>query len=237
MVVIARHVPGVALLGLAWRVAEPIPDARARGRLPLRRLRFGRTTWRRRAGTRGRGHFATLGHPELSVGEKAGRDSRTASVTHEFGNFPGNLLASHKSGWVSVPGDRTLPPTILVADDDAILLRAYARVLTTNGYRVETAADGQSALDAFQKRRFDVILSDIDMPGLSGIELLEAVRAHDLDVPIVLVTGTPEVDSTIRAIEHGALRYLVKPVETAALVKVAGDAVRLHRIAKAKRQA
>ena len=136
-----------------------------------------------------------------------------------------------------MPGDPTLLPTILVADDDAVLLRAYARVLTTNGYRVETAADGQSALDAFQKRRFDVILSDIDMPGLSGIELLEAVRAHDLDVPVVLVTGTPEVDSTIRAIEHGALRYLVKPVETAALVKVAGDAVRLHRIAKAKRQA
>ena len=136
-----------------------------------------------------------------------------------------------------MPGDPTLLPTILVADDDAVLLRAYARVLTTNGYRVETAADGQSALDAFQKRRFNVILSDIDMPGLSGIELLEAVRAHDLDVPVVLVTGTPEVDSTIRAIEHGALRYLVKPVETAALVKVAGDAVRLHRIARAKRQA
>jgi EAL domain-containing protein (putative c-di-GMP-specific phosphodiesterase class I)/CheY-like chemotaxis protein len=133
-------------------------------------------------------------------------------------------------------GETTLP-SILVADDDRVLLRAYARVLSTNGYRVETVADGQSALEAFQKRRFDLILSDIDMPGLSGIELLEAVRAHDLDVPVVLVTGTPEVDSTIRAIEHGALRYLVKPVETAALVKVAGDAVRLHRIAKAKRQA
>ncbi|HEX6273359.1 MAG TPA: EAL domain-containing response regulator [Polyangiaceae bacterium] len=133
-------------------------------------------------------------------------------------------------------GDTTLP-SILVADDDRVLLRAYARVLNTNGYRVETVADGQSALEAFQKRRFDLILSDIDMPGLSGIGLLEAVRAYDLDVPVVLVTGTPEVDSTIRAIEHGALRYLVKPVETAALVKVAGDAVRLHRIAKAKRQA
>ncbi|HEX6765850.1 MAG TPA: EAL domain-containing response regulator [Polyangiaceae bacterium] len=126
---------------------------------------------------------------------------------------------------------------ILVADDDAVLLRALSRVLTSNGYRVETAADGQSALDAFRRHRFDLILSDIDMPGLSGIELLEAVRAHDLDVPVVLVTGTPQVNSAIRAIEHGALRYLLKPVETAALVKVAGDAVRLHRLARAKRQA
>jgi EAL domain-containing protein (putative c-di-GMP-specific phosphodiesterase class I)/CheY-like chemotaxis protein len=134
-------------------------------------------------------------------------------------------------------GEPTLPPLILVADDDEVLLRAYARVLRSNGYRVETVADGQSALEAFQKRRFDLVLSDIDMPGLSGVELLEAVRRHDLDVPVVLVTGTPEVNSTIRAIEHGALRYLVKPVETAALIKVAGDGVRLHQIAKAKRQA
>jgi EAL domain-containing protein (putative c-di-GMP-specific phosphodiesterase class I) len=135
-----------------------------------------------------------------------------------------------------VSSDEALLPTILVADDDALLLRAYTRILTASGYRVETAADGRAALDAFQKRRFDLILCDVDMPGLSGVELLEAVRAHDLDVPIVLVTGTPEVNSAIRAIEHGALRYLVKPVETAALVKVAGDAVRLHRIATAKRQ-
>lgn len=136
-----------------------------------------------------------------------------------------------------VPSDDALPPSILVADDDELLLRAYSRVLTTNGYRVETAADGRTALGAFRERRFDLILSDIDMPGLSGIELLEAVRAHDLDVPIVIVTGTPEVNSAIRAIEHGALRYLVKPVDTGALLKVAADAVRLHRIAKAKRHA
>lgn len=134
-------------------------------------------------------------------------------------------------------GESTLLPLILVADDDQVLLRAYARVLTSNGYRVETVADGKSALEAFQKRRFDLVLSDIDMPGLSGLELLEAVRRHDLDVPVVLVTGTPEVSTTIRAIEYGALRYLVKPVETAALIKVAGDGVRLHQIAKAKRQA
>jgi EAL domain-containing protein (putative c-di-GMP-specific phosphodiesterase class I)/ActR/RegA family two-component response regulator len=128
-------------------------------------------------------------------------------------------------------------PAILVADDDAVLLRAYNRVLTSNGYHVETVTDGRSALEAFKKHRFDLVMSDIDMPGLSGIEFLEAVRAHDLDVPVILVTGTPELDSAIRAIEHGALRYLVKPIDTAALVKVAGDACRLHRLAKAKRQA
>jgi EAL domain-containing protein (putative c-di-GMP-specific phosphodiesterase class I) len=63
------------------------------------------------------------------------------------------------------------------------------------------------------------------------------VRAHDLDVQVVLITGSPSVDTAVRAIEQGALRYLVKPVDAEVLVNVAGEAVRLHRIAKAKRQA
>jgi DNA-binding NtrC family response regulator len=76
-----------------------------------------------------------------------------------------------------------------------------------------------------------VILSDIDMPGmngLNGIQLLECVRARDLDVPVVLITGNPSVETAIKAMEQGALRYLVKPVELEMFVKVAGDAVRLR---------
>lgn len=128
-------------------------------------------------------------------------------------------------------------PLALVVDDDDALLRAHARVLTSAGYRVETAPDGLAAAQALERSSFEVILSDIDMPGMNGIQLLERVRAHDLDVPVVLITGSPSVETAIRAMEQGALRYLVKPVEVQALIKVANDAVRLHRIAKAKRQA
>lgn len=63
------------------------------------------------------------------------------------------------------------------------------------------------------------------------------VRTYDLDVPVVLITGSPSLDTALKAIEHGALRYLAKPVELEALVQVADDAVRLHRIARARRQA
>jgi EAL domain-containing protein (putative c-di-GMP-specific phosphodiesterase class I) len=63
------------------------------------------------------------------------------------------------------------------------------------------------------------------------------VRAYDLDVPVVMITGAPSVDTAAAAMEHGALRYLVKPVDKQILSKVAGDAIVLHRIAKAKRQA
>jgi len=125
----------------------------------------------------------------------------------------------------------------LVVDDEEGVLRAHARILTGAGYNVETASDGASAARALERSSFDVVFSDIDMPGMNGMQLLERVRAHDLDVPVVIITGNPSVETAIRALEQGALRYLVKPVEVDALVRVAGDAVRLHRIAKAKRQA
>jgi EAL domain-containing protein (putative c-di-GMP-specific phosphodiesterase class I) len=126
---------------------------------------------------------------------------------------------------------------VLVVDDEEALLRAHVRVLSKAGYQVETAVDGHAAERVLDKVSFDVIVSDIDMPGMNGIALLDRVRRRDLDVSVVFVTGSPSVETAIKAMEHGALRYLVKPVEPAELVKTVGDAVRLHRLARAKRQA
>jgi EAL domain-containing protein (putative c-di-GMP-specific phosphodiesterase class I) len=131
----------------------------------------------------------------------------------------------------------TLEPKVLVADDEDTLRRHYERTLSAAGFAVHSVPDGSSALRALADTSFDVIVSDIGMPGMNGLELLQRVRAHDLDVPVVLVTGAPSIETAVHAVEHGALRYLVKPVESQLLVKVVADAVRLHRIAKAKRQA
>jgi EAL domain-containing protein (putative c-di-GMP-specific phosphodiesterase class I) len=75
------------------------------------------------------------------------------------------------------------------------------------------------------------------MPGYGGLEFLRNVRDRDLDVPVVLMTGKPTVDSSIRAVEYGAFRYLVKPVLPEALVDVIRHAVRLHKLARLKREA
>ena len=128
-------------------------------------------------------------------------------------------------------------PRALVVDDDEAVLRLHARILEKAGYDVDTALDGAAAVRALTSSSFDVIFTDIDMPGMTGLELLERVRGFDLDVPVVMITGIPSVDTAINAMEQGALRYFVKPVAPQALVKVAGDAVLLHRIATAKRQA
>jgi EAL domain-containing protein (putative c-di-GMP-specific phosphodiesterase class I) len=135
---------------------------------------------------------------------------------------------------VSADDDR---PRALLVDDDPTVRQACARMLAARGYVVETAGDGEAATEAIGRASFDVILTDIVMPGMDGIRLLDRVRERDLDVPVILLTGAPSLETAILAIERGALRYLIKPLEPGELVQVADDAVRLHRIAKAKRQA
>jgi EAL domain-containing protein (putative c-di-GMP-specific phosphodiesterase class I) len=126
---------------------------------------------------------------------------------------------------------------ILLVDDDDLLVRSYARMLSEEGYDVEMRFDGEAAVEAIRRAAYDVVLSDIDMPRLSGLALLERIRAHDLDIPVVLITGAPSLETAIMAIEYGALRYLPKPVSAAQLRAITADAVRLHRLARAKRQA
>jgi EAL domain-containing protein (putative c-di-GMP-specific phosphodiesterase class I)/CheY-like chemotaxis protein len=127
--------------------------------------------------------------------------------------------------------------TILVVDDEDALRRAFARTLEEAGFEVAQAATGKEALQLLESTRFDTIVSDITMPGMTGIELLRAVRQRDHDVPMILVTGNPSVDSATQAVEHGALRYLVKPIGKGMLAETVERAVKLQRVARLKREA
>lgn len=126
---------------------------------------------------------------------------------------------------------------VLIVDDDEELSRVFARALIAADYLVQCAGDGGEAARLLEKEAFDVIVTDIAMPGMSGVELLQLVRKHDLDVPVVLVTGAPDVASAARAVEYGAFRYLEKPVSTGALQEVVGRACQLHELARIKRRA
>jgi EAL domain-containing protein (putative c-di-GMP-specific phosphodiesterase class I) len=126
---------------------------------------------------------------------------------------------------------------ILVVDDDLVLLRSVARALRAKGFEVWTATDGWDAVRQVNERKFDAVLSDIAMPNLDGIELLREVREHDLQVPVVLFTGEPTVNSAVRAIEYGAFHYLTKPAPLDEIYKVIAKAVRLSRMAQLKQEA
>lgn len=127
--------------------------------------------------------------------------------------------------------------SVLLVDDDPQVLRAYARILRKAGFTVVVAADGGGAQEALDAHDFDAVMSDIGLPGADGIEVLRMARAREPDLPVVLMTAGGDLQTAVRAVEYGALRYLLKPVDPALLVGTAADAVRLRQIGRMKRRA
>jgi EAL domain-containing protein (putative c-di-GMP-specific phosphodiesterase class I) len=135
----------------------------------------------------------------------------------------------------SVDVDET--PSVLVVDDEPAVARMTERLLGRNGYRVTVAHGGKEAIELARTNAFDAIVSDLDMPGVDGRALLRAIRQSNLDVPFVFLTGNPDLQSAIDAVEYGAFRYLVKPVPPQQLFDVVSRALRWHRLAVIRREA
>ena len=129
-----------------------------------------------------------------------------------------------------------LRPLVLVVDDDETFARSCVRVLQTWGYGVQTASDGGTAIELARAQQFDVVLTDIQLPSYSGLDILRAVRERDRDTPVVLMTGGPGLDSARVAVEWGALSYLIKPLSMSQLRDVLSRAVQMHRVARRERR-
>ncbi len=137
------------------------------------------------------------------------------------------------------PGERReapRPAVVLLVDDDTDVLNVYAEILRQHGHEVDTASDGFSAVAMLGRRSYDVIVSDIAMPGMDGLQFLRAVRELDLDVPVILNTGNPALETAVRAVEEGAFRYLLKPLASDEFEETVRRAARLHDLARLKRQ-
>jgi EAL domain-containing protein (putative c-di-GMP-specific phosphodiesterase class I) len=128
-------------------------------------------------------------------------------------------------------------PRVLTADDDDASRAFLARGLRGAGYDVLTAANGREAISLLDEGPVDAIVTDIAMPEMTGIQLLRAIRSRDADVPVVLVTGSPDLESAMQAVKLGALLYLTKPIDMEELKRVMARAVRLGRIARLKQEA
>jgi DNA-binding NtrC family response regulator len=107
--------------------------------------------------------------------------------------------------------------TILIVDDEPavreVLSGFFEHHYGPRGYRVETAGDGAEALAAVRRRRPALVLLDIDMPGMNGVEALRGVRAIDATIPVIMVTGNTSSRVAGDVIKDGAYSYLPKPVK------------------------
>ncbi len=126
--------------------------------------------------------------------------------------------------------------TVLLVDDDPLALRAMERSLQPS-FQVFSYDSGEEAIEHVSRGGVSVVLSDITMPGTSGLELLRSIRRHDADLPVILITGAPTLESATQAIEHGVFRYLSKPFDREQLTSCVRQASRLYRLARMKREA
>ncbi len=128
------------------------------------------------------------------------------------------------------------PVRVLVADDKENMLKLFAKILA-DGYEVETAADGGRALGLVATRDYDVVVTDIRMPGADGFELLAAVKARAPATEVVLMTGYATVPDAVRAMKAGAFDYLEKPFDPDAALAVVARAAEHKRSVDAARGA
>lgn len=115
------------------------------------------------------------------------------------------------SAATSVPGTRMATTRILVVDDEESIRDLCARVLSRAGFTVDTAANGEEALLKLRESAFALVISDIRMPGISGLEVLEAAKASVPGIRVVLITGFGTPHTLSRARQAGADRILTKP--------------------------
>ncbi len=116
------------------------------------------------------------------------------------------------------------------------MLRTFERVLRSS-FDVVACSNTDEAISLVTTKSFDVVVSDVHMPRMSGVDLLRIIRAYDFDVPVILITGAPSVESAADAVALGAAGYLIKPFANDTLIKACERASRLHKLAKMKRDA
>jgi DNA-binding NtrC family response regulator len=102
---------------------------------------------------------------------------------------------------------------ILVVDDEKIVRESLYHWFIEEGYQVETAEDGETALRIFDKSKFDLLLVDMKMPGMSGLELLSKIKEIDKETIVILITAFASVPTAIKALKDGAYDYVTKPVD------------------------
>ena len=127
-------------------------------------------------------------------------------------------------------------PQILLVDDEAIALTNLTHVLQREGYAVTACRDGEAALAALKRSEFDLVLTDLKMPGIDGMEVLREVRASYPDVPVIMITGYATLDSAVEAMKAGAYHYIAKPFRLAEAREVVRSALELRRVKRENRE-
>jgi DNA-binding NtrC family response regulator len=134
---------------------------------------------------------------------------------------------------MSEPDSSTTTARVLIVDDEQDLAESCAFFVERSGHRATVVSSGEDALAVLGRERFDLVVSDIRMPRMSGLTLLKAIRAADTGLEVILMTGFPEVEAAVQAIKLGAFDYIQKPFDESQLMERVEKAL-AHREVKAR---
>ena len=103
--------------------------------------------------------------------------------------------------------------SVLIVEDENLLLNSLRKALSKEGYQVITATSGEEALDSFKANSTDVVLLDVRLPGMDGIQVLQRIKSLDVGVPVVIMTAFSGIKGAVEAIKLGAYDYIAKPFD------------------------
>jgi len=127
-------------------------------------------------------------------------------------------------------------PKILVTDDEVNTLKTLSANLEDMGYRVDTAINGKEALALIRKRGFNIVIADIKLPDISGLEILETAKELNPETAVIMITGHASIETAINAINEGAYAYILKPVTMSELETTLNNALREQRLLSENRE-
>src|SRR5246500_5348929 len=125
---------------------------------------------------------------------------------------------------------------LLIVDDEANTLASLARAFRLEGHEATVCDNANKALDLAKSQSFDLILSDVVMPGKDGLTLLEELKAQAVPTPVVMMSGQAHIEMAVRATKLGALDFLEKPISTEKLLLTVENALKLGRLERENRQ-
>ena len=114
---------------------------------------------------------------------------------------------------------------LLVVDDEEVIREGMRRILSAEGYHVDTSASGRTAIEKIQEQDFDVVITDLKMPGMDGMEVLKTIKILQPEVPVVIITGYSTVDTAVEAMKNGAFDYIAKPFTSELIIDKVRKAV------------
>src|SRR5512136_2489078 len=128
-------------------------------------------------------------------------------------------------------------PRILVIDDEIGICQGIQRALKPTGYQVDISTSSDKGLETIQKDHYNLVLLDVMMPGVSGIDLIASIHKHDPELVCIIITGYATVELAVRAIKHGAYDFLTKPFSVDDLLLAVSQGLERRRLSLESKRA